>query len=172
MREIMYCTSSEAAKLLRKLTEERNDLLAMEEQSCTFLASLGEDVESVRPVYQFGEIQEKLAELERKIRVVKHAVNQFNVTQVVPGTEMTIDQLLVYIPQLTQQKQKLSVMKSRLPKQRDMTFGRSQTMIDYCYANYEISEAEAAWQRVSDELANVQTALDVVNNTVTMEIDL
>lgn len=169
----MKYTSSEANKLLRKLNEERNALREKEQMSSTFLAAMGEDVESVRPVYDYVDTQRELDELDRKIRIVKHAINIFNLVHMVPGFDMTIDQMLIYIPQLTSKKEKLSQMKSRLPKQREVrgSYG-SSNIIDYCYANYDIKTVEADYISVSDELARAQTALDVMNNSQTMEIEL
>ena len=170
----MRYTSSEANKLLRRLTEERDALLVKELKSSTFLAAMGEDVDSVRPDYDYAQTQKELEELDRKIRMVKHAINGFNVSHEVQGFDMTIDQMLVYIPQLTSKKKKLSNMKSRLPKQREMAggFGHTGSIIDYCYANYNIGKAEADYAAVSDERARAQTALDAVNSIETMEIDL
>ncbi|MCI8403224.1 MAG: hypothetical protein HFI38_14225 [Lachnospiraceae bacterium] len=168
----MKYTSSEANKLLRRLNEERDTLLMMEQKSSVFLAAMGEDPESVRPEYDFEKVRKTLEELDRKIRIVKHAVNRFNLEHQVAGFEMTIDQMLIYIPQLTGRKQKLAMMKNRLPKQREMgqSYGRTGNIIDYSYANYDIKAAEAAYEAVADELARAQTALDVLNNTETMEI--
>ncbi len=167
----MKYTSAEAAKLLRQLNEDYAAVLTMEAQSREFLASVGEDVESVRPVYDYAQVQTQLEELEQKIRVVKHAINIFNSTTVVADFDMTIDQLLVYIPQLTQRKNKLSVMKSRLPKAREpISYGKN--IIDYRYANYDITEVEADYIKAAEELSKAQTALDLVNSTQTMEIDL
>lgn len=168
----MKYTSSEANKLLRRLNEERDTLLMMEQKSSVFLAAMGEDPESVRPEYDFEKVRKTLEELDRKIRIVKHAVNRFNLEHQVAGFEMTIDQMLIYIPQLTGRKQKLGMMKNRLPKQREMgqSYGRTGNIIDYSYANYDIKAAEAAYEAVADELARAQTALDVLNNTETMEI--
>lgn len=170
----MKYTSAEAAKLLRKLKEEQAALLLKEERSREFVAAVGEEIESVRPVYDYQNTQELLKELERKIRVVKHAINRFNISQTVAGFEMSIDQMLVYIPQLTARKQKLANMKDRLPKQREDAdgFGRNSNIIEYSYANYDIGTVEKEYDIVSDELARAQTALDVVNNTETMEIEL
>lgn len=169
----MRYTSAEAGKLLKKLNEERDALAQKEARSSTFLVSLGEDAESVRPDYNYQEMQEALAELERKIRIVKHAINCFNLNQTVPGFDMTIDQMLVYIPQLTARKRKLAGMKDRLPKQRETDMiGTSSNIIDYSYANYDIALTEKDFEAVSDELARAQTALDVVNNIETMEIVL
>lgn len=169
----MKYTSSEANKLLRKLNEERNALIDKEQKSSVFLAAMGEDPESVRPEYDYMNTQRALDHLDRKIRLVKHAINVFNMEHQVPGFDMSVDQMLVYIPQLTARKQKLGQMKSRLPKQREMrdSYGRTSNIIDYSYANYDIKQAEADYASAADELARAQTALDVLNNTETMEIE-
>ena len=169
----MKYTSAEAAKLLRRLSEERDALLELERQSASFVAAVSEDVESVRPAYELADVQKKLAALEWKIRKVKHALNVFNSTHEVPCFGMTIDQLLVYIPQLSQRKMKLREMAASLPKTR--VKGRtaaSSAVIEYTYANYDVEEARAAADAAADELARAQTALDKVNSTETMEIEL
>ena len=169
----MKYTSAEAAKLLRRLNEEHEALLMLESQSFAFVAAVSEDVESVRPAYDFAAVQARLSQLEAQVRKVKHALNVFNSTHEVPGFGMTIDQMLVYIPQLNQRRVKLRDMAGALPKTR--VKGRSavsSAVIEYNYANYSIEEAKAAADAVSDELARAQTALDRVNSTETMEIDL
>ena len=118
-------------------------------------------------------MQEKLNEIEEKVRKVKHAINMFNLTTEVPGFDMTVDQMLVYIPQLNARKQKLAYMAIRLPKERvSYAYGSSKNMIEYTYANYDIAQAEADLNEVTEELARAQTALDVVNNKETLEIDI
>ena len=104
----MTYTSAQAAKLLRKLNDEYAALLGKEAKSKEFNAAVGENVESVRPEYSYTDAQESQKELEGKIRKLKHAVNVFNATHVVPGFDMTIDEMLVYIPQLTRRKAKLA----------------------------------------------------------------
>ena len=86
---------------------------------------------------------------------------------------MTIDQMLIYIPYLNSQKDKLRRMADRLPKQREKVSGIvHSSVIDYNYANYDISVVQEDYKRVSNELSRAQTALDVINNTELMEIDL
>ncbi len=174
MEEIMKCTSAEASKLLRKLIEEKATLEAKEERSRVFIAAVGEDIESVRPDYNYQETQDALEAVDKKIRLLKHIINCFNTTHMVPGFDMTIDQILVYIPQLSERKARLLNMKDRLPKQRvelDRYGSRtSSNLIEYTYANYDISIVEAEYERVADILAKAQTALDVINNTETMDI--
>ncbi|KAF5073708.1 hypothetical protein DSECCO2_188930 [anaerobic digester metagenome] len=169
----MKYTSAEAAKLLRSLNEEQYALKQKESISSTFVAAVGEDLESTRPAYDYKDMQNKLIQLEAKIRSVKHSINKFNLEHIVPGFDMTIDQILVYIPQLTERKQKLSMMRSRLPKQRENTSSfRGTPIIEYEYTNYDVEEAEKDYKWVSDELAKAQTALDVMNSSETMEIEI
>ena len=121
----MNYTSAEANKLLKKLNDEYTALLDKETRSRDFRAAMGEDVASVRPVYDYAETQARLAALEEKIRRLKHAINCFNTTHFVDGFDMTIDEMLVYIPQFTRRKNKLLEMKSRLPKERvEEQYGR------------------------------------------------
>ncbi len=166
----MQCTSAEAAKLLRKLSEEKAALESQEAQSCTFRAAVNEDIGTARPEYDYAETQAKLAALDEKIRTVKHAVNTFNLTHEVPGFNMTIDMMLVYIPQLTKKRQKLSVMANRLAKIREVV--RVAGVIEYTYANYDIEQAKKDYDAVTDELSRAQTALDVLNNSVKFEINI
>ena len=90
----MRYTSAEANKLLKRLQEEKSNLVCKEEISRVFVAATIEDVEQARPDYNYEEVQAGLVELDRKIRTVKHAINVFNTTHVVDGFDMTIDQLL------------------------------------------------------------------------------
>lgn len=170
----MQYTSAEANKLLRKLNDRKADILSRESQSDVFQAAVGEDVESVRPAYDFAQTQTAVAELDSKVRKVKHAINLFNVTTEIPGFDMTIDQALVYMAQLSQQVGKLGRMRNRLPKQRAAVYAprASASLIDYDYANYDIEEAAKLYEQLSDTLARLQTALDLLNSTVRFEIDV
>lgn len=168
----MTYTSAQANKLLKKLNDEHAALLDKENRSKDFRAAMGEDVESVRPAYDYADTQKKLAELEQRIRKVKHAINVFNATHVIPDFGMTIDEMLVYIPQLTQRKNKLADMKARLPKQRvEEQYGRQSNIIDYSYANYDLTAVEADYEKAADELSRAQLELDAVNQRDTFELE-
>ena len=167
----MKYTSAEAGKLLKKLNDEQSSIILREENGKEFLAAVGEDIESVRPDYNFKETQDALDEVERKIRKLKHALNVFNSTTVIPEFGMTIDEMLVYIPQLTAKKNKLARMKDKLPKVREQTRVNS-SILDYRYLNYDINEVTAAYEKICGALAKAQTALDAANMNQTLEIDL
>ncbi|MBR5712170.1 MAG: hypothetical protein IK055_00215 [Lachnospiraceae bacterium] len=168
----MKLTSAEAAKVLRRLNDDYDALLAREQASDVFVAAVSENVEDVRPEYDFAKTRAEEEELTNKIRKLKHAINVFNSTTVIPGWNITIDEMLVLIPQLNKRRSLLNVMKSRLPKERvEAGFRSASNIIDYRYANYDIAEAQAAYDEASTKLANAQTALDLVNSTVTFEFD-
>ena len=169
----MKITSAEAAKMLRKLNDEITDVEYVERRSREFVAAVGEDLESVRPAYDYEATKAKLQILKAKVRKLKHAINVFNVNTVVPGFDMTVDQMLVYIPQLSSEKLKLGNMSGCLPKERESSGSRGgNTLIEYKYVNYDLDKVKADSELVVDELAKAQTALDVVNNSVTFEVEI
>lgn len=169
----MKMTSAQAAKLLRQWNESLKALQRREENTKTFLASLGEDLESVRPEYDYAAMQTEQAAIEANIRKLKHTLNVFNTTTIIPEFEMTIDQMLIYLPQLTNRLEKLSRMKELLPKQRENAlYSRNSAIIDYRYANYDIQTVEKDYEVLAETLAKAQTALDYINNTVLLEVDL
>lgn len=170
----MKCTSAQAAKVLRQLKEEYRLITEKESNAKVFLAAVGEDPEELRPAYDYEATQKAIRLIEEKIRKIRHAINLFNVSQKVG--DMTIDEVLVYLPQLQQRREKLLGMTGRRPKQRaEQYFGRygkTSPVIDYEYANYDIDKVEEDYKEICEEIGNVQAALDIVNSTVEMEIDL
>lgn len=169
----MMMTSAQAAKLLRQLNDELHALQLREANTSSFVAAIQEDIESVRPSYNFKEMRDAQSEVERKIRKVKHAVNVFNATTTVPNFDMTIDEMLVYLPQLSRQCEVLSKMRDAMPKVRvNSGYSGGSSIIDYRYANYDIEQVGKYYTEISDMLAKAQTSLDLVNNTVEFEIEI
>lgn len=90
----MKLSSAEGAKLLKKLKSEYDALKSKESISSTFLASVGENPESVRPKYDYKEAKAELDSLALKIRKLKHAINLFNTTTVIPDTTSLLTRCL------------------------------------------------------------------------------
>ena len=167
----MQLTSAQAAKLLRRLKEEKDLLNSEEKNSKSFVAAIQEDVDAVRPAYDFAAMQARLESLDARMRKLKHAINVFNTTTIVDGFDMTIDEMLVYLPQLGEKKEKLTQMSKMLPRRRNDRDYNSSNNIEYLYANFDIEEARAELNRVSELYAKAQTMLDLVNNRDTFEFE-
>ena len=168
----MKYTSAEAGKLVKKLEERMRLLISTEGKSAVFNAASGEDVESLRPKYDFEKTNKEIEELSEKIRVVKHAINEFNISHTLPGfDDITIDQALIFIPQLRQRKDILKSMINRLPKERVSTFMHGN-IIDYTIINYDLDEVEKVYNEYEEKLSAMQIALDTINATEKMEIDV
>lgn len=169
----MKVNSAVANKMLKKITEEYEALKIKEAHSKDFLASVNENPDSIRPKYDFSKTQSELYAYEKKIRKIKHTLNKFNVNTIIPEFGITIDEMLVLIPQLTKQKAKLGAMKDRLPKMREKVVGYGANgVIDYRYINYDIDEVQAEYQKVSEKLTKAQLALDNVNTSIEFELDI
>ena len=167
----MKISSKNASKLLKQFNEERDSLILQENQSKMFLAAVGEDIESVRPEYDYEAVQKQLKDLEEKIVKLKHAINVFNTTTVLKDFEMSIDEMLVYIPQLTQRKNKLDQMRKVLPKQRVENY-TSSNIIDYRIINYDLEKIRKDYDKTVEELNRAQSALDEANINLSFEVDL
>ena len=142
----MKYTSAEANKLLNGIQGRISDITRKEDLAASFRVASGEDVESLRPQYDFAATQKELESLEEKVRIVKHAINTFNLTHTLPGFDgLTIDQALVLIPQVRGIINKLRSMSGVLPKQRIIDRYNSANYVDYLVSNYDIEEAELAY---------------------------
>jgi hypothetical protein len=166
-------TSAQAAKELKRLNEERDALLSAEARASVFTAAIQEDIESARPDYDYEATFDDLRAIEMKIIRLKHSISRFNLTTKVPGFGMTIDEMLVYIPQQTALKKKLDKMRSRLPKERiNSLFSLTSNFIEYNYCNYDVKKVQSDFEEASKRLAEAQMALDRINTTVEFEADI
>ena len=167
----MKYTSAQAGKLLKSKEIKIRALLEKEQKSKDFMVSVGEDIEEVRPQYDMAQTQKEIEDLQKQVRIIKHAINVFNTTHTLPGyDDLTIDQALVYIPQLTAKMRKLGTMASMLPRERRTSL--RSNLVEYQIANYDVEAAEEAYEETRSELTRLQLALDEVNSTATMEIDI
>lgn len=166
----MRMTSAKANKMLRSLNDEHSKLVNKEKKESSFLAVMGEDPETVRPAYDYEAVQSELEEIEGKVRTLKHAIFDFNMNTIVPEFGMTIDEMLIYIPQLSQRLSRLENLAMMIPKEREFSMGSN--IVDYRYANFDIEKASADYSHTRELLSKAQMALDKLNNSVEFEVDL
>ena len=84
----MQYTSAEAAKLLHKTKEELAAVLEKENKAGIFTAAVGENIEDVRPAYDFAGTRKKVKDYHDRIRKIKHAMNEFNLRTLIPEFSM------------------------------------------------------------------------------------
>ncbi|MBR2788158.1 MAG: hypothetical protein IKD94_03245 [Erysipelotrichaceae bacterium] len=167
----MKLTSKDANKLLKQLNDELDSLRRKEKNSITFVAATIEDPEKVRPDYDYSDMKARMTELENKIIRIKHAINRFNIETVVPEFDMTIDEMLVYIPQLYARRSILSYMKD-LPKMERAADRHGSNIIDYVYINFDPDTIAEDFRKVDEEMTKAQIALDKINISKTFEINV
>ena len=97
-------TSAYANKILNGLNEEKRYWINLERTSYTYVVSQGE--EPVIPDYDYIEVSNKIEEIDRKVRIIKHALNVTNALAKVPvgNQEMSVDTILITMPQLNKRK--------------------------------------------------------------------
>ena len=161
----MRVTSSEANKLLRQFDDEKRLLYKRFKDTAQFHCAVGEDIKDCETKFDLMKILREIDAVNKKITKLKHAISVFNTTTEVRG-EMTIDQVLVRLPELQELKVILDDMRKKLPRER---YGINGNVIDYVYTAYDPTEANAEFLKVTEEIKDLQVALDRINTTVTFD---
>ena len=161
-------TSAEMNKNLKKLQSERGQILELERVTSLFVAAVTENIDEIRQEYDLRATDEALIGKEKEIREIKHRLNVFNSTYVIEELGMTIDEVLVYLPQQSERVAKLADLAKHTAKTRlvDRYGSRNSNLIEYEYANYSREEAQRLYDAAYRDLVRAQIALDKANTTV------
>lgn len=166
----MKLTSAAANKMIRTLEDRKQYLLQREANDSTYV--LAEDEKEDIPAYDFGEYNAQIDEIDGKIRILKHALNVFNTTTVLP-IGITIDAALVEMAQLNNKLPRLDMMRKARNKTRlsGMSAAR-RDIAEYQYLNYDPEEVEKMYERDLSRVQAIQLSLDRVNQTEEFEVDI
>ena len=167
-------TSAYANKVLKKLNEDKEFWRTKEQSSCMYTAAI--DEEPVIPEYDYTQVADTIAEIDKKIVKIKHAINLANVTsQITVGDAvMTVDAILVKMAQLNKRKSVLDYMRKQQPKTRinSGAFTARKTAAEYQYINYDLELVKKEYERIDSEIAAMQIALDKYNQTFEFEVEM
>ncbi len=164
-------TSAAANKWIKSLEDEKSYYISLEKSASIYTLSEGETTE--RPEYDYQKLNHDIELIDATIRKIKHAVNVFNTTTLLPSLNITVDEALVKMAQLTIRKNKLDVMRRRLPQERVNSFSsRSKTVVEYQYTNYDIELIKQDYKKISEEIVQIQLALDICNQTQTFDVEV
>lgn len=163
----MKMNSDYANKTIKNLQAEIDSLLQAESVNKTY--SYGVSEKPVVPEYSFADTQAKLEILRKRIAVLRHAINRFNVTTKVQDFDMTVDEALGYMSMLNAEKKRLYDMLQIPEKTRERVYGSREA--DFVCRNFDIAEVQAEYDRVSDELLRIQQAINIANLTLSFEVE-
>ncbi|WP_144744398.1 hypothetical protein [Enorma burkinafasonensis] len=167
----MTFTSASAAKYIKSLEDEKARLLSRERENATYVLAQGE--EEMPPEYDYERTFAEVDEIDRKVRLVRHALHAFNAVTLIPEEGMTIDEALVLMAQLNNKLRRLDALRSHEPKRRrESGMFRGNAVIEYEYANYDVKRAAEDYRVLYDRIAELQLRLDLVNQTERFSVDL
>lgn len=168
----MTLTCDTANKMIRQWNNEIDELQEAEKLRCTFTTTAARKEED-RPPYNFSFTQKTIDDLNLKIIKVRHAVNLFNVSEVLP-CGLTIDQALVRLAHLNGQKLKLNEMSRILEAGRPNSgpYGKACGPDDYRFRNFNDTDALILKDDITAEILRIQQELNIANVTKTFEVDI
>ena len=162
-------TSASAGKYIRQLEDDKAALLNREQQTCTYVLAKDEEVEP--PVYDYADTRAKIDAIDEKVRKLRHALHRFNMETTLPDSDMTIDEALILMAQLSNKKARLDTLRSTLPVDR-VTGRYMGNLIEYRYANFDVELAKADYDAIEQQINALQLQIDLCNQTITFEVDL
>lgn len=165
----MRMTSAVANKLLKKYNEELQKTYE-DEAACSIYVEI-DGVNPVVPEYDFHKVRCHIETLMCDIITLKHAINVFNSTTTLQSFNMTIDEALVYMAMLTKEKNHLESMIKPVNKKLKTGLGVRNNQIEYEVVNYDVDGVRENYKNICKKLTDLQVDLDVVNSTVTFEVE-
>lgn len=167
-------TSAFANKMLKQLSEEKDYWVNKESTSAVYTAAVGET--PVVPDYDYSEVSAKIEELDCKVTKIKHAINLANVTSMilVGDVEYSVDSILIRMAQLNKRKAFLDILRKNQEKSRKETdyFRGHSANPEYQYINYDLAQVKQDYENISNEIMEMQMALDKYNQTFEFEVEL
>ena len=154
---MMTKTIFEIREIIEDLKKERGRFIEREKKLSLFSAFDLEDKEAVRPEYNYGEYQEKIDGVNKRIRnLSKEALSYITNTKVAECGDMTILEALLYVEELRDKEERLYAMSTHLEKERKENPNRAE----YEYINYDKSKVEEDYRKTKTELERMKMCVD------------
>ena len=154
---MMTKTIFEIREIIEDLKKERGRFIEREKKLSLFSAFDLEDKEAVRPEYNYGEYQEKIDGVNKRIRnLSKEALSYIVNTKVAECGDMTILEALLYVGELKEKEERLYAMSTHLEKERKENPNRAE----YEYINYDKSKVEEDYRKTKTELERMKMCVD------------
>lgn len=161
----MKICNSEAMKLIKELEEKKKLVVYCEENRSRISYKEGE--EKVVTNYDYAATREEIAEIDRKIMKIKHALAAANCSVEVDGFGITVGEALVYLAQLNAEYARLGKLASSEKLSRRITYNG---VLEYTECLYDPEEAAAAQRELYSKICKLQVAIDRANLNNFIEI--
>lgn len=158
----MTCTA--IIKRVKELEERKNALTENECAQCT--VSFVTDKDKVDTGYVYETVQKQIDDLDDEIRRLKGILNYANATVKVADTGFTIGEALVRLAQLSVKRARLD----ELPKVQSSRRVTYNGVIERTECLFDTEKVKADMERVREEIAALQMAIDKTNLTHEAEV--
>lgn len=162
----MKMNSDYANKTIKNLQAEIDSILQAENTNKTY--SYGVTEQPMIPEYSFSATQARLSALRDRMAALRHAINLFNVTTKVPEYDLTVDEALGRMSMLNNEKKRLYALLQIPEKTRERVYGSREA--DFVCRNFDLAEVQAAYDSVSQELMQLQQAINIANLTISFDV--
>ena len=155
--DMTLMTINEIGKRIGDLKTERERLIGKDKKLRVFRASEFEDLEKLRPDYDYEGLQGELDGVEEEIRkLTAKAISILTTQKVNEFHDMTVLDLLLYLRDLEKKEERLYEMTTHLERERHS----SSHLLEYEYISYDISKVEEDLRKTREELKKVRTFFD------------
>lgn len=161
----MKVCNSEAMKLIKELEERKKLLLYTEVNRSRVSYKEGEQPQATK--YSYTATRKEVAEIDEKIRKIKHALAVSNCTVKVDDFDITIGEALVYLAQLNAEYRRLDDLSGYDRLSRRIT---ANGVLEYTACLYDPEKAEKDQKALYTKICKLQVAIDRANLTNFIEI--
>lgn len=164
----MRLTIDAASKLIKTYMADLAKVEQAERNGMMVTYLDGED--KVIPEYSFVETQAEMNKINENIQRIKHQINVFNCSYVLPEVGITIDTALIRMAVLNKRMGELDRMRG-IPKKSRTSSYRSDKP-EYSEPNFDVKLAKAEYERTRTKLLAIQGALNKANILNEIEVEL
>ncbi len=152
--------NSEAMKAIKELEEKKKNIIYIENNRSRVSYKEGE--KRVPTNYGYAETRKAIAEIDGRIRAIKHALSVCNCTAVVDDFGITIGEALVYLAQLNAEYDQLDKLSAYNKLSRTITYNG---VTEYTECLYEPDEVIKEMEVLHKKICKLQVAIDRANLT-------
>ena len=154
--------NTQIMKEIKKLEEYRTKWINVERANCT--VSYLQDEEPVLPDYDYETTRVNIDHLDNEIRRLKGLLAYSNVTTIVDGFDMNINDALIYLAQLKQKEAHFNFLMNKNKIDRSTT-GFGSAVIQFTKILYDQDVVREELNIVTETIMQLQMAIDRTNLT-------